>query len=237
MAVPLPAAWTEFLMPQSWVDLPFTEAVAYLRALAPTPRDVFDTMSEESRQLAFTVSRISKMTVLQEVLDSLREAAQSGKTLEEFVSELELTGLSPAHLETVYRTNLQSAFGRGNFEKLTDPTLGGAFWGWRYKTVGDDRVRDSHRVLDGLTFKTGAHDEVYPPWDFNCRCAPEPITRREARNDAIESDELPAEAQDALSNTEFASPALGLPYQPDLSGFDLGLISQFVGDQEGKAGV
>lgn len=217
---------------KDWIDLPYAEAVRYLRSLAPTPKDIFDTMREESRRRAFTVSRIAKMEVLQDILSALTEAAETGQTLTDFVKEMEVTGLTPNHLETIYRTNLQTAFGRGSYEKLTDPQLGGAFWGFRYRTVRDERVREEHAVLDGRKFETGAHDEIYPPWSFNCRCSPEPITRREARKNGYVSDDLPAEVQQALGETDFASPALGVEYEPDLGGYDLGLVVKFINDHQ-----
>jgi hypothetical protein len=220
-------------MPAKWIDLPFLEAVRFLRSLAPTSREVFDEMSVEARSRAFTVAHVSKMGALQDVLDALAGAAESGMTLSEFVDAFEPLGLSEAHLETIFRTNLQSAFGRGSYEKLTDPALGGALWGWRYGTVGDDRVRESHAALDGLTFEKNAHPEIYPPWSWNCRCSAEPITRREARENDYVSASLPAEVQEDLASSEFTSPALGIEYQADLGSFDLGLVSEFLNDQGG----
>lgn len=214
-----------------WVDLPFIEAVRFLRGLKPTPRDVYDDMSAEARSQAFTVARVAKLAALQGVLDQLQDATVSGLTLDEFLEQNEGLGLTEAHLETVYRTNLQTAFGRGRHDQLTDPALGRAIWGWRYKTVGDDRVRPEHEALDGLVFEKGAHDEVFPPWDFNCRCSSETITRREAERDALESDSLPGEVQDALAESDFSSPALGARYTPNLAGYDLGLVSQYLNDK------
>lgn len=222
-------------MPAEWLDLPFAEAVRFLRAKKPTPRDVFDTMSDESKQQAFTASRVAKLEVLQGLLESLQEAAETGKTLAEFTSEWEATGLTDAHLETIFRTNLQSAFGRGRFEQGNDPTIGRAFWGWRYRTVGDERVRPEHQALDGLTFAKGQNEEVFPPWGFNCRCAAEWITNREAKRLGLESDPLPPDVEAALGETDFTSPALGVPVQADLAGYDLGLVRQFLLDQDKTA--
>lgn len=222
-------------MPAEWLDLPFTAAVRFLRGLKPTPKDVFDTMTVEARQQAFTASRLAKLETIQGVLDSLVQAAESGKTLKEFVEEQEATGLTDAHLETIYRTNLQSSFGRGRYEQLVDPSISSAIKGWRYKTVGDERVREEHAVLDGLVFETGAHDEIFPPWGYNCRCSSEVITRREWTQDGLESASLPAEVQQAINETDFASPALGIPPTLDLGGYDIGLIGHYVRDQ-GAAG-
>lgn len=224
-------------MSATWLNLPFAAAVRFLRDKKPTPRAVFDTMTVEERAQAFTASRIAKLESLQDVLDQLVDAASAGMTLPEFVKDLEARGLglSDAHAETIFRTNLQSAFGRGRWEQGNDPTIGGVFWGWRYRTVGDERVRVAHAVLDGLVFEKGVHQEVFPPWGFNCRCAAEWITKREARRDQLVSDSLPAESQQEVAASDFASPALGIPFQPDLGGYDLGLVAHFVADQERAA--
>ena len=219
-------------MPAEWINLPFAAAVRFLRSLRPTPRDVFDTMSAEARSRAFTASRLTKLEALQSVLEALQEAAETGKTLAQFIAELEQLGLTDAHLETIFRTNLQSSFGRGRYEQLVDPTINRAIWGWRYRTVGDERVREEHAVLNGMIFQTGTHEEIFPPWDFNCRCSSEVITRREAQRDGLESDSLPLEVQEALGETDFMSPALTVELHPDLGGYDLGLVAQFVSDQE-----
>ena len=43
---------------------------------------------------------------------------------------------------------------------------------WEYSTAGDNRVRDSHRVLDGKQWPINDPEavKVYPPNSFNCRC-------------------------------------------------------------------
>lgn len=42
----------------------------------------------------------------------------------------------------------------------------------KYQTAGDDRVRDSHRVLDGITlpWSNAFWKTYYPPNDWRCRC-------------------------------------------------------------------
>jgi SPP1 gp7 family putative phage head morphogenesis protein len=43
----------------------------------------------------------------------------------------------------------------------------------RYDTVGDDRVREEHVALDGITRPVNDPfwDDHYPPLDWNCRCS------------------------------------------------------------------
>jgi len=219
-------------MSGDWTELPFDEAIDFLLSKRPTPKDVFDAMTIEAQQKAFTASRVLKLELLQEMLDQIQDAVANGLTLPEFVASFQDSGLTASHLETIYRTNVESAYGRGSFDLLTDSDIASAIWGWRYHTVGDERVRDSHQALEGATFAMGAHDEVYPPWSYNCRCSSEAITKAEAEMDGITSSGLPAEVQDDLSNSDFASPALGLTYRPDLSGYDPGLLAHFNRDEE-----
>jgi SPP1 gp7 family putative phage head morphogenesis protein len=42
----------------------------------------------------------------------------------------------------------------------------------QYRTAGDERVRDSHRILDGKIFNLDDEilNRIYPPNDWNCRC-------------------------------------------------------------------
>ncbi len=51
----------------------------------------------------------------------------------------------------------------------------------RYSTVGDGRVRASHKKLDGIVKRVNDDfwSEHYPPNDFNCRCIVEPIEEGE----------------------------------------------------------
>jgi SPP1 gp7 family putative phage head morphogenesis protein len=47
-----------------------------------------------------------------------------------------------------------------------------------YDTVGDSRVRDSHKNLEGTVIKAGSklHNMLTPPLGFNCRCRLKPYT-------------------------------------------------------------
>jgi len=61
---------------------------------------------------------------------------------------------------------------------------------WQYLTVGDDRVRPSHKVLHGMKFKADdqAFDSIYPPNGWGCRCYVKPLrgtpTKYSTRKDA-----------------------------------------------------
>jgi SPP1 gp7 family putative phage head morphogenesis protein len=52
-----------------------------------------------------------------------------------------------------------------NFESINSAWL-------KYSTAGDDRVRDAHRLLDGmiLPIDSPVWNRIYPPNDWGCRC-------------------------------------------------------------------
>ena len=75
------------------------------------------------------------------------------------------------YLETEYETaaaTSQNAERWADYkqEKNTFPYL-------KYETAGDEKVRDSHRVLDGKIFKLdnrNSWQDIYPPNGYRCRC-------------------------------------------------------------------
>lgn len=53
----------------------------------------------------------------------------------------------------------------------------------RYRTAGDERVRESHRLLDGITLPPADPfwNEFFPPNDWNCRCSVIQISKSKAQ--------------------------------------------------------
>jgi SPP1 gp7 family putative phage head morphogenesis protein len=70
-----------------------------------------------------------------------------------------------AYLKTEYDTAMQSAIMAHKWDTLNAEYL-------EYSTVGDDRVREDHAALDGLTYPKNhpIWNKMYPPLAWNCRC-------------------------------------------------------------------
>lgn len=226
-----------------WTRLPFRQAIAFLQAKRIVTPAEFQALSKEARNLAANVSGVQKLDILQTIIDSLVQSVSRGETIKDFAQQIDdtfsragLDPLSPWRLETIFRTSVQSAYGRGRWEQGTDPEISDEIWGWRYVSVGDDRVREEHAALDGKVFKTGEADEFFPPWDFNCRCTNEWISKLEAEELGLEeSSAIPDEVVEAAVSSEFASPALTPPeYRPDLSGYHPALQAEFLRDRSGR---
>jgi SPP1 gp7 family putative phage head morphogenesis protein len=170
-------------------DVPPVGAVDYLRGLTPVTRDLFDGLTSQYRNDAFTVAGVSDQRLIQKIRDALSETLAKGGTRDDFEKEVNaLTSdagvekLAAFELDTVFQTNAGKAYSAGRLEQMKEPGMMDALPYWQYWTVGDLRVRPTHAVLDG--FCARAIDpvwlKIYPPSGFNCRCSVIPILPEDA---------------------------------------------------------
>ena len=84
---------------------------------------------------------------------------------------------------TEYDTALLTAEAASTYRRLMGKTK--LFPYWEYRTVGDDRVRPSHRQLEGivLPYNDARWKKIFPPNDWNCRCRVEAIMADEFEGD------------------------------------------------------
>lgn len=118
---------------------------------------------------------------------------------------------------TVFRTNVQSAYGAGRYRAMTDPVVMNERPYVEYRTTGDARVRDSHRLLDGTIYAVEgeAWRRIAPPNSYNCRCAAVMLTREELAGRKVLGD-IPA----------------GFTPEPGFDGPPVGKIKPTPGDPE-----
>lgn len=115
-----------------------------------------------------------------EVTDLIAEGAHAREAIERLGKKFDDLGLTPKNdfqLETIFRTQVQLTFGAGKYQAEQDPDIQEILWGYQYVTVGDDRVRPEHEVLDGVTLPKDDPfwQRFYPPNGWNCRCQAIPI--------------------------------------------------------------
>lgn len=145
-------------------------------------REQFDAVHADAKYRAFTVANIDSAETLREIRDALAENVREGASLAGFrnrVTEaLDASPIGPAHLENVYRTNIQAAFRDGREALASHPIVAQVFPYQEFLPIHDGRVRDDHLALatSGLN-KTGIYrrdDPIWefctPPLDYNCRC-------------------------------------------------------------------
>lgn len=177
--------------------VPPKEAVDSLRGKVPVTKAQWLAMDEASRSKAFFVSGLTRADMVAAVRDSLLTALESGQILGDWksglISQFEKNGWQPLHsrrLDTIFRTNLQTAYQAGRYQQLQRNKK--VFKYWRYDAVNDSRTRPVHRALDGLVFPVDHPfwNQWYPPNGFNCRCGVVALTEGQvkARGLKVEKD-------------------------------------------------
>lgn len=156
-------------------------------------REQFDRLDAAARQKAFTVAGVDAEETLTTILDLLAENVKEGADYEAFRTKVlaavdEGTFLSEAHIEVVFRTNIQAAFSDGQMIVVRHPFIRSGFPYASIEVIDDDRTRHNHLALmkfgiDGTNIYR-IDDPVFllfrAPWDYNCRCGFIVLTVRHA---------------------------------------------------------
>ena len=177
-------------------QLPSSGAIDYLRNLTPVTREIFDGLTRQYRADALTIAGVNDQRLIEKVRDALGEVLTEGGTAADFrrivnhlTDQAGAAQISAFAIDTVFNTNVQKAYSQGRFEQMTDEATVELLPFWEFWTVGDDRVRPEHRVLDGFTARAidPVWRKIYPPCGFNCRCSVVPLMENEAPENASES--------------------------------------------------
>lgn len=174
----------------NWHPLPAREAFLYFKDKIPISSEAFRALEESARQYAFSVANVQELDALAAVKEGVLQAIERGTTLRDF-DKVVVDILTPDvyaelkgwHVETIFRTNIHQAYNSGQYEQLHDPDVKEAFPVYRYDTVGDDRVREEHQHMDGVTLPADdpLWDKWWPPNGYNCRCTIVPIAKKKAK--------------------------------------------------------
>ena len=171
--------------------LPPEKAIEYFKSKGYAfTWDWYD-MWQEAHAKAFTVAKIGRMDILQDIRDALQKALDEGTTFQQFKKDLtptlqakgwwgrqmimDETGAagevqlgSPWRLKTIYETNLQIAYGVGRDKEMMENNDDRPYRQW--VAVLDRKTRRSHMAMNGKVFR---HDDLpvpFLPCDWGCRC-------------------------------------------------------------------
>ncbi len=187
-----------------FVELPFAEAIAFFKGKRLLTPDEFKRLDDSSRRHAFTIAGLHQRYALERAHGLLADAIEQGTSQREAVNQLRdafdswgLTGTSRYHLDTVFRTNVLGAYAEGRYRQAQKVKRSRPFW--RYVTVGDGRVRETHRAQHGKVYPADHPywDRWTPPSGWNCRCSIETLSQAEVDDEGHEVlDRLPDEQPD-----------------------------------------
>lgn len=189
-------------------------------------REQFDAMTDQAKRDAFTVAGEQSEDALEAIRDSLAEKIREGTSLKGFKQRLEeridTSKIGPAHLENIFRTNVQSAFSNGHDELANNPIVAALFPYVEYHATHDARCEQTHLMLEKLglsgTNIYRADDPFWeyftPPWRWQCRCTRNMISvSKAARQGVTEAQEWlrtgrpPANPEHRLAFIPFRPPA------------------------------
>lgn len=169
----------------------FDEAVEWFKDKLALSKEVWETLTQQAKARAFTVAGVAQLDVVTQVWEAIDDAVASGTTLEDFKAavgdalEAAWAGTvdDPAwRLETIFRTNVQSAYGVGRYEQATDEAVLADRPVWMFDAILDGRETPICRACDGT--KLPANDAWWrtrvPPLHFNCRSTIVTLTEQEA---------------------------------------------------------
>ena len=95
--------------------------------------------------------------------------------VEELKKVYDVLGITPRNaytIENVYRTQVSLAWNAGKYQAEQAPEIQDILWGYTYSGVLDDRERDEHLKIEGVSLpkEHPFWEKSYPPNGWSCRC-------------------------------------------------------------------
>ncbi|GAB3021410.1 phage head morphogenesis protein [Bowmanella dokdonensis] len=193
--------------------MPFNEAIDYFQKKLLIPSRQWTDMVGPIHAKGFTVAGATSLSLLQDLYSTVQDSILDGTTLTEFRKRFDdivsrhgwsYKGKRGWRTRVIFQVNKRSAYMAGRWEQI-----------WRlkdirpflqYLTVGDERVRQSHRPWHGIILPVDhpfwrTH---YPPNDWLCRC-----NARSRSKDDIEEEGLKVSNMAEPTPTSYADPDTG----------------------------
>ena len=178
--------------------LTMKEAAEFWKTKKILPPKDFYNLAEVSRGRAFTVSDLATRDCIDTVYSSIQKAISEGTSYGEWKRSLKTVWdkagwvseegklLNHRRVNTIFRTNIQTAYQAGRFDQMKRTAANRPYW--QYEAVGDKRTRPTHWALHGKIFPSDHEfwDTFYPPNGFNCRCTVITLSERQAKGKTIE---------------------------------------------------
>lgn len=168
---------------------PYRKSVSFMRRRAKLTLDQLDKVERKFGTDALRVMKGANDATEKALQKTLVQTQLAGEHVREGTKALRktleaqgITATKNYRLEAIFRTQTQLAYSAGQHAALQDPTVSKYLWGFKYVTVGDERVRPEHRALEGVTLpkEDTFWQKNKPPNGWNCRCTAIPLFREQA---------------------------------------------------------
>lgn len=167
----------------------------------------YDELLKEAHDKAFTVAKITRADLLNDIHESLIKAMKSGENFETWkkniiptlqkkgwfgekeivnpaTGEVKKVVIDSRRLKTIYSTNMRVSYQKYRYKQMMELPLSTY---WMYRSALLENTRDSHRKLHGTVLP---RDNVfwntnYPPNDWNCKCTVTAHSKRDLERRGI----------------------------------------------------
>lgn len=176
------------------MTLPPKRAISYLKSKGYKITWDWEEMWQDAHARAFTVAKVTRLNILEDIRSALQKALDEGKTDRWFRKELEpelqrkgwwgprdttdpVTGEpvtiqqgSPWRLDTIFRTNISVLYSAGRWAEQMENVDDRPYW--MYTGINDSHTRKAHLLPHNLVLR---YDDpfwqaFYPPNGWRCRC-------------------------------------------------------------------
>ncbi|MBN1469531.1 MAG: minor capsid protein [Fusobacteriaceae bacterium] len=157
-------------------DLKFDDAIKYFIDVERIGYDFINEVQSDVYDNFKYILDNTNLEVQLKLLNNIQKNLAIGGTFKDWLAnskdEIEKIGLGKngSYFETVYRTNMQTAYSVGQYKaqigiKKTHPN-------WLYDGVIDGREQDHTKMYDGKIWRADdpIWNSIYPPNGYNCRC-------------------------------------------------------------------
>ncbi|MBE9102773.1 phage head morphogenesis protein [Vacuolonema iberomarrocanum] len=209
-------------------DVPFAEAILFLIGKLNLDTESFDRVTgryvlEDGSEVPHTdhdtrfVVAAAKGSLLQDIRELVESAIQDGLSRDQFVAEFKTRiaqrgwledrseGYRQWRAETIYQTNLKTAYQAGRYQQQTEPAVLRTRPYWQYRHGDSRRPRPAHLALNGRVFPAPTPDNpsaqafwdaFYPPNGFGCRCFTVSLNDRDLNRKGLELEAPPSVGSD-----------------------------------------
>ena len=145
-----------------------------------------DLYNEGKFALAKSVSLKATEDVRKTILRAVKQGVSQAKAEREIIEALRSgdpsVTVTASYAETVFRTNINSAYSKGRRKMAESPAFRRVVKAWKYTTARDRSVRENHYAAQGFIAAVGDEvwDKLSPPMGYNCRCVLSPVGEAKA---------------------------------------------------------
>jgi SPP1 gp7 family putative phage head morphogenesis protein len=167
----------------------FDEAEAWFDARFPLTKDLKEQLGIYAGRRAWTIAGVAQLDIVTEVFESLQRAIVNGTPLGEWKRDIrarigERWGKqTSSRLETIFRTNVQTAYNRGRWVQMKDPAVVRLRPYWMFDALLDTRTTPICKERNGTVLKqedTWWQSNV-PPLHHRCRSSIRSLTPEAAK--------------------------------------------------------